>query len=133
MSLLAPNVGEVLLLKYMLNNASPTNVELRLFTNNVTPAYTDVLASYTESSAAGYAGITLAGASWTVATSTGTTVANFAQQTFSYSATESVYGYFVTSNGKGQVLWAERFSGAVPFNIPSGGGTVSITPRVTLT
>lgn len=133
MGLLSPNVGEVLLLKYMLNYSSPTNVELRLYTNNITPAYTDVLASYTESSAAGYAGLTMAGTSWTVATTTGTTVANYAQQTFSYTTSESVYGYFVTSNGKGQVLWSERFSGAVPFNIPSGGGTVSITPRVTLT
>lgn len=133
MGLLAPNVGEVLLLKYMLNNATPTNVELRLYTNNITPAYTDVLASYTQSSAAGYAGITLTGSAWTVAASSGTVVANFAQQTFSYTTSESVYGYYVTSNGAGQVLWAERFSGAVPFNIPSGGGTVSITPRVTLT
>lgn len=133
MGLLSPNVGEVLLLKYMLNYSAPTNVELRLYTNNITPAYTDILASYTESSAAGYAGITMAGTSWTVATTSGTTVANFAQQTFSYTTSESVYGYFVTSNGKGQVLWSERFSGAVPFNIPSGGGTVSITPRITLT
>lgn len=133
MGLLAPNVGEVLLLKYMLNYSPATNVELRMYTNNITPAYTDILGSYTESSAAGYAGITLTGASWTVATTTGTTVANYAQQTFSYTTSESVYGYFVTSNGKGQVLWAERFSGSVPFNIPSGGGTVSITPRVTLT
>ena len=133
MSLLAPNVGEQLLLEYMLNFAAPTNVELRLYTNNLTPAYSDTLVSYTESSAAGYASLVLTGSLWTVAISSGTTVANFAQQTFSYTTSESVYGYFVTSHSKGQVLWAERFSGAVPFNIPSGGGTVSITPRVTLT
>jgi hypothetical protein len=91
-----------------------------------------VVASYVESSAAGYGAITLTGGNWTVATSSGTTVANYAQQTFSYTTSESVYGYFVTRIGKNEVLWAERFSGAVPFNIPSGGGTVSITPRVTL-
>jgi hypothetical protein len=124
MPLLSPNVGEVLLLKYMLNYTAPTNVEIRLYTNNITPAYT---------SAAGYAGITLTGTNWTIATSSTTAVANYAQQTFSYTTNESVYGYFVTSNGKGQVLWSERFSGAVPFNIPAGGGTVSITARVTLT
>jgi hypothetical protein len=133
MPLLSPNVGEVLLLKYMLNYTAPTNVEIRLYTNNITPAYTDILSSYTESSAAGYAGITLTGTNWTIATSSTTAVANYAQQTFSYTTNESVYGYFVTSNGKGQVLWSERFSGAVPFNIPAGGGTVSITARVTLT
>ena len=132
MPLLSPSVGEVLLLKYMLNVTVATNVELRLYTNNITPAYTDVISSYVESSAAGYAGITLTGGNWTVATSSGTTVANYAQQTFSYTTSESVYGYYVTRVGNNQVLWSERFSGAVPFNIPSGGGTVSITPRVTL-
>jgi hypothetical protein len=116
----------------MLNVTIPTNVEMRLYTNDRTPAYTDVVASYVESSAAGYGAITLTGGNWTVATSSGTTVANYAQQTFSYTTSESVYGYFVTRIGKNEVLWAERFSGAVPFNIPSGGGTVSITPRVTL-
>jgi hypothetical protein len=132
MPLIAPNVGQVFLLKYMLNVTVPTSVELRLYTNNLTPAYSDTVSSYAESSAAGYAGITLTGANWTVATSSGTTVANYAQQTFSYTTSESVYGYYVTRIGKNEVLWSERFSGAVPFNIPSGGGTVSITPRVTL-
>jgi hypothetical protein len=108
----------------MLNYAAATNVELRLYTNNWTPGYSDVLASYTQSSAAGYSGITLTGSNWTIATTAGTTVGNYAQQTFSYTTSESVYGYFVTANGDAQVLWAERFSGAVPFSIPTGGGTV---------
>lgn len=133
MSLLSPNIGQVLLLRYMLNNTAANNVELRLYTNNLTPAFSDVLASYVESSASGYNGITLTGAAWTVATTSATTVANFAQQTFSYSTSESVFGYFVTSQGKGQVLWAERFSGAVPFNLPASGGSISISSRVTLT
>jgi len=132
MSLISPNVGEALLLKYMLNVTAATNTELRLYVNNVTPAYTDTVSSYVESSAAGYAGITLTGAGWTVATSSGTTVANYAQQTFSYTTSENVYGYFVTRVGKNEVLWSERFSGTVPFAIPSGGGTVSVTSRVTL-
>ena len=122
-------MGQVLLLKYMLNYSTPSNVELRLYTNNVTPAATDAVGSYTESSATGYVGITLTGSYWTVATTSGTTVANYAQQTFSYTTSESVYGYFVTSNAKGQVLWAERFSGSVPFNIPSG--KLAATSRTT--
>lgn len=117
----------------MLNVTAATNVELRLYSNNLTPALTDTISSYVESSAAGYAGITLTGAGWTVATSSGTTVANYAQQTFSYTTSENVYGYYATRVGNNQVLWAERFSGTVPFAIPSGGGSVSISPRVTLT
>jgi hypothetical protein len=132
MALLSPNVGETLLLKYMLNVTTATNQELRLYTNNITPAYSDVVASYVESSATGYAGITLTGAGWTIATSSGTVVANYSQQTFSYTTSDNVYGYFVTRVGKNEVLWAERFSGTVPFAIPSGGGSISVTPRVTL-
>src|SRR5690242_18992599 len=131
MSLLAPNCGQVYLLKYMLNVTVPTQVELRLYTNDRTPAYTDGLGSYVESSAAGYAGITLTGANWTCATSSGTSVANYGQQTFSYTTSESVYGYFVTRVNKSELLWCERFSGSVPFSIPSGGGSVAITPRIT--
>lgn len=132
MPLLAPNVGRVLLLKYMLNYADAGHVQLRLYTNNISPAAGDQLASYVESSAAGYAAITLSGTLWTVATTSGTTVANFAQQTFTYTTSDSVYGYFVTNGDGDQVLWSERFSGTVPFNIPSGGGTVSITARLTM-
>ena len=132
MPLLTPNVGRVLLLKYMLNYTAAGNVQLRLYTNNISPAADDQMASYVESSATGYAAITLSGTNWTVATTSGTTVANYAQQTFSYTTSEYVYGYFGTNGGGTQVLWAERFSGSVPFNIPGGGGTVSITARVTM-
>jgi hypothetical protein len=101
----------------MLNHTAATNVELRLYTNDISPAVGDTVSTYTESSAGGYTGITLTGSLWTVATTTTTSVANYAQQTFSYTTSESVYGYFVTSNGKAQVLWSERFSGSVPLEL----------------
>lgn len=117
----------------MLNFTAATDVELRLYTNNLTPAPADQVGSYVESSAAGYAGVTLTGTNWTVSAPTaGTVVANYAQQVYSYTTAESVYGYFVTSNGKTQVLWAERFSGSPPYTLPPSGGTIALTPRLTM-
>ncbi len=129
MALLVPDVGEVLLLSYALNKTEPTEVKLRLFTNNYTPVEGSVVGSFTEATAAGYAAIELAGASWTIASSIGVTTAEYAQQTFTLTAASTNYGYYITNNDNSQVLWAERFSDA-PHTIPSGGGTEKITVKL---
>lgn len=132
MPLVAPIVGNVLMLRYMLNHTSPGNVELRLYNNNVTPVETDSLATYLECSASNYTGVVLTGSSWTVSSgSPNGSTATYAQQSFNFSAADTVYGYFVTTAGKGNLLWAERFTGG-PFTLPSSGGTIAVTPKISL-
>jgi hypothetical protein len=135
MALLVPDEGEVELLRRMLNysGAAVPDVVLRLYTNNRTPGEGDDTSSYTESTGSGYSEITLTGSSWTVATVTGTTTAEYAQQTFTYTGAEpNIYGYYVTDDEPETiVLWAELFSDG-PYAIPSGGGSVKITPKIQL-
>jgi hypothetical protein len=132
MALLVPYVGEQQLLTYMLNKASPTDPKLHLYTNNLTPSGSDNKVSYTESAATGYATATLTGSNWTITTNVGVTSATYAQQTFTYSAAEpNIYGYFVTDNTNTILLWAERFTDG-PYAIPSGGGSVKVTPTIQL-
>jgi len=125
-ALLVPDEGEVNLLSHALNKIASADVKLCLFTNNYTPVEGSVYADFTEAVAAGYARITLTGASWTITTTTGVTTATYAQQTFTLTAASTNYGYFVINNAGDKVLWAERFSDA-PHTIPSGGGTEKIT------
>lgn len=129
MALLLCNGGEVLCLKYMLNNTAPTNVKLHLYTNDKTPAEADVVGNYTACTATGYALKTLTGSSWTVATTDGTTTATYAEQTFTLTTSATVYGYYVTDNAGTGLLWAERFTTA-PYNVPSG--SISVTPSISL-
>lgn len=131
MSLTLANVGEVELLKRALNFSATGNVNLHLFASNTTPAEGDTVATYTEASASGYAIKTLTGTSWTISTSSGVTTASYGAQTFTFSAAQVVYGYFVTNAANDILLWAERFDSA-PYNIPSGGGSVQVTPKITL-
>lgn len=132
MALLVPDVGERELLGRMLNKNAPDNVVLHLYTNNQTPAEGDTTANYTESTGTGYAAITLTGASWTIATVAGTTTAAYAQQTFTYTGAEpNIYGYYVTNLAGTTLLWVEKFTDG-PYAIPSGGGSVKITPRIEL-
>jgi len=125
-ALLVPDEGEVNLLSHSLNKIASADVKLRIFTNNYTPVEGSVYADFTEATADGYAGITLTGASWTIATDTGVTTATYAQQTFTFTAASTNYGYYVVNNAGNKILWAERFSDA-PHTIPAGGGTEKIT------
>lgn len=126
MTLNVPDVGEQLALQLLVNNVSGADLVLKLYTNDATPADTDVAASYTEATQAGYAAATLAGASWDTTTTAGT--AAYAEQTFSFTTNADVYGYFITKAGT--LAWSERFTGA-PFSIPTGGGDINITPQIT--
>ena len=132
MALLVPDEGEAQLLKLMTGVSLQEDYLLKLYTNAGPPAEADVAASYTEPVGNGYAAITLAhGAGWTVATAAGVTSATFAQQTFNFTGGPmTVNGYFVVGATSGKLLWAEAFASAA--NIPAGGGSISITPRIEL-
>ena len=132
MSLVAPTVGEVVLLQYITNMVSPTHLVLHLYKNDPTLDQTTVIGGVTEVGAGvGYAPITLVGTNWTTTTPGGQGTAVYSEVTFSFTTSQSVYGYYVTSTSSSTLLWLERFSGA-PFTLPAGGGTIAISPKVTL-
>lgn len=128
MAIVVVDGGESLALQYLVNKGSPQDLVLCLYTNNVTPAETDVIGTYNEAAGNGYANITLTGASWSVS---GTTQIAYAQQTFTFTgALGNVYGYFYKRATGGELVAAERFSGA-PFVISNNGDQIKITPTIT--
>lgn len=129
MTLLVSNTGDVESLKRMLNYSATGDVKLKLFKNNVTVAKTDTTSTYTESTAAGYSSATLTGSSWTFSTVNSVTTGTYPAVTFTYTAAETVYGYYVTNLAGTVLLWSEAFS--APCAIPSGGGSITVTPTIT--
>lgn len=132
MALVCPDQkGEILLLQYIVGMVNADNPVLHLYANDVTPSDSTVVGDLTEvAGATGYAAITLLSANWTTTQSAGVTTAVHSEQTFTFTTDATSYGYYVTDE-TGQLLWLERFSGA-PFDIPDGGGTISITAKLTL-
>lgn len=131
MTIVVPNNGEGDALEYFTNRASPQNLQLRLYTNNITPAETDTTATYTEASGSGYALILLTGASWNAPSEGAPSSIAYAQQTFTFSgALGNVFGYYCTRATSGRIALAERFTGA-PFNIANNGDQIKITPQIT--
>lgn len=128
MTLIVPNVAEIIAMNSFLNNA----LSLRLYSNNITPASGNTAATYTQVSGGGYAAKSLSFASWSV-TSGDPTVALYTAQNFSFtgptSAPGTIYGYYIVDSG-GVLRWAERFP-IVPFT-PIVGSLIRITPRIQL-
>lgn len=132
MALVCPDVkGEILLLQYIVGMVNADNPVLHLYSNDVTPSDSTILGDLTEvAGSTGYTAITLLSANWTTTQAAGVTTAVYSAQTFAFSTDATAYGYYVTDESN-NLLWLERFSGA-PFDIPDGGGTISITAKLTL-
>ena len=131
MSIVVPdNKGEILMLQYIVGMVTADNPVLHLFSTDVTPSDTTTTSDFTEVNRGGYLPITLLSNNWTTTQVAGVTTAVYSEQTFVFTTDVVAYGYYVT-NESGNLLWLERFSGA-PFDIPDGGGTISITAKLTL-
>mgnify|MGYP000926004406 CR=1 FL=1 len=132
MSLIVPaSVGEILMLQYIVGLVNAGNPVIHLFGNNLTPSNSTTIEELTEVTSSGYAPITLVSSNWTTTQLAGVTTAVHSERTFSFGTAAVAYGYYVTTTGN-QLLWLERFSGA-PFSIPDGGGSISVTSKLTLT
>ncbi len=95
-----------------LNNGT-TNLKLHLYTNNLTPAAADVLASYTECADASYAAVALTAASWVLSSISGPKAqAAYPTVTFTFTSSAVLYGYYITDSATTKVIIAEKFSGA---------------------
>lgn len=124
-----PNVGAARMLEKALNAGN--NITLKLYANNVTPAESDTAGVYTEVSGGGYASKTLTAGSWTVSGAADPATASYVAQVWTFSgAIASIYGYFMIDASSGVLIAAERFSDG-PYAIPSGGGTLTLTPTIT--
>lgn len=130
MTLLSPDPSRLLLLKYMTGNVVPGSPIAHLYTNNRTPATSDTIANYTESSVSGYTASTATSASWTFTTVASVDSALYPAITFTFSSSETLYGYYITNPGSVTLLWAELFSS--PISYGGGGGNLVLNVATTL-
>lgn len=130
------DAGEIVLLQYLTGIVAAGAPTLHLFGGDTTPSDSTTLATLQNGSNAvtssGYAFSICASNKWTTTqTVSGVTTALYSEVTFTFNTDATVYGYYMTDSAVNNVLWVERFSGA-PFQIPDGGGTITITPKITL-
>lgn len=134
MALVVPNSSESIILQYITNNDAPENISILLFANNVIPDESSTTATFTEvADGNGYTtgGIAFTPASWSIAVGN-PSQASHIEVTWTFTGVVGlVYGYYVTRNTGGELMWAERFSNG-PFDIQTNGDEIKVTARLTL-
>lgn len=127
MSLIVPDVGELIVMKTLKNGTGLGNWYCMLFQNNYTPVATTVYADLTEATYTGYlAQLQNFGTPTEVsgkAKMVGTAPLNFVVTVTGSPVT--VYGYFIGDALTGEVVYAERFSS--PQVMQNAGDTIGIT------
>lgn len=128
MPMKVPNALELEIVTRVLTDV----MTLRLYGNNKTPGNTDIAANYTEVAGGNYVNYPLVLASWEIIAGT-PTIATYNNLIWIFNgalnAPNTIYGYFVTRNSDGKLMWAERFPAAtVPFS-PVNGSKIVVLPR----
>lgn len=80
----------------------------------------------------GYVAKTLIAANWTITTDTEKGYAEYnSEQVFTFTASQDIYGYYVTNSAGTELLWAQGAAYA-PIELPIGGGIFAVHPKLTL-
>lgn len=127
--MVVPNVLEVEILTTILTPP----LTLRLYGNNATPVGITLAAGFIEIAGGGYANKPLTFANWGIVSGDPAVATYNAQQTWTFTgainAPFTIYGYYVTRNSDGKLMWAERFAaGLVPFT-PINGSIIKVIPK----
>jgi hypothetical protein len=134
MALIITNAGEAIFLANMLKQQAGYNYDVRLFSNNVTPAATSVSGDFVEVSGGGYSAQQLTAATWGITGTNPTTASYGATISFTFTGAPTtnsgyVYGYYVTVRSgadAGVMVWGDRFTNA-PIIIANNGDEIRIT------
>lgn len=119
-------------LELLTNNASPEDLTLRLFTNNISVSGTTVVADLTEADFTGYEAVPLTAEEWSFQQGAVTTAEYSEEVVFVSTADEQnqqVYGYYLTGNDSGLLRWAENFP-SLPDPIANTNDTIRVTPYI---
>jgi len=132
MALLVPDAGEANMLDELLKNTTPEAQKLKLYKNDISPAEGDTAATYVAADISGYAEIALTRGTWGAAsTSGGTTTSTYPQQTFNFTGTGVIVGYYVVKATAGTILWAERIF-STPGQTFNNGDSLKLTAKLVL-
>jgi len=132
MALITPDDAESRILEYIINRTSPSNLTMKLYTNEIDLVLEEFVSSdFTECTEAGYGSFALVSADWTINNTLGILAATYNSSViFIFTEEVTVYGYYIV-NASGAIMFAEEFPNA-PVVMPFGGGQISVRPQIQL-
>ena len=113
--------------KNLLGQAIAITPKLRMFSNNVNPAASDTLGTYTANGLAGGADVAITPANWVGSSAGGVATYTYPNITFTFAAYAggtTIYGGVYFDNTSGKALFA--FTLDTPYAVPAAGGTLTV-------
>lgn len=138
MSVMIPNAAkQVWMARALYNNAGAENLTLKLFTNNITPAETDVASTYTEATFTGYSAVTLTSSQAAGTWAAPTVSANLANSVYGTLATytitastQTVYGIFAIFASSLTIAFSQAFGAGKALSSGAVNDQITITPSL---
>lgn len=138
MSVMIPNAAkQVWMARSLYNNAGSENLTLKLFTNNITPAETDVAGTYTEATFTGYAAVTLTSSQSAGTWAAPTVGSNLATSTYGTQATytitastQTVYGLFAIFASSLTIAFSQAFPAGKLLSSGAVNDQLTVTPTL---
>lgn len=123
-----PDQGLIFIIQQLVAN----NLKLHLFTNNITPSDSTVLAGLTEAAWTGYASQTLSSGTW-VSLGVASHIGAMAYPVCTFLNTSggsvSAYGWYITDNAVTMLVAVGLFDSA-PVTLPATTGSYSFIPTI---
>jgi len=116
---------------YMRNLNTNIQFNYHLYSNNFVPTDAMVIGDFTENTFPGYASQSVVAAGWSSPADDGTCSSTSAASqvyTATGASSQSAYGYYVTDNADGALLFAELFTGG-PVPLSTTGSSVTVIPQ----
>jgi len=122
-----PDSAVSAILGLITNRVQPSNLVLRLFTNDRTPSDIDKTLDFQEATGSGYAPILVPPSAWVFSKGLATTT-----QTFTFTGSHApVFGWMLTQQATGTLMEADRFT-AAPITIPGAGYRIKLDISIEL-
>lgn len=131
MSQIVPNSVEVEVLEQLFSE----DMTLKIYGNNVTPDGESQAADFNEIAGGGYTSKPLVVAEWALVSGDPSYKVYLSTQQWDFTgpidAPGTIFGYYITRDSDGALMWAERFLEAiVPFE-PINGSIIKVLPKFT--
>lgn len=127
MTLVVPTNSKITLLQIINGQKISEDMQLHLYANDVIPNSSTTIHDLQAPAAPEYSPQDLFSVGWTYVTSEPVAM-EYPAQTFIFTTTgDTIYGFYVTDNSSGKLLWVEDIT---PFNIETSGDSIIITARL---
>jgi hypothetical protein len=130
MTVIVGHSAKIIMISAVLNKVPAEDLILRLYQNDITPAPDYTTEDYIEVNSNGYGGQVLNANDWEITADDHVKAIHLPVHFTFTGETGDIFGYYITQDVSGELMWAERFDNTIYIRNP--GDEIRVEPAITL-